>query len=159
MAKILRPGRVVIILSGRRAGKKAVIVQVNENSTKEKPYAHCLVAGIEKPPMKVTKKMPKKKIEKRLKIKTFVKFININHVMPTRYVVTNCIDPKALVTEEQMQDQASRKAARKAIKGIFEEWFVYSEFQTKCSFSKPELVDASAKGNRDAVFLKKRLRF
>lgn len=47
---------------------------------------HFPVAGIERYPRKVTKSMGKKKIAKRSKVKPFVKVVNFNHVMPTRYV-------------------------------------------------------------------------
>jgi len=54
-------------------------------SLKERKFPHCLVAGIDKYPRLVTKKMGKKKIEKRTNIKPFVKYVNLNHLMPTRY--------------------------------------------------------------------------
>ena len=50
----------------------------------KREYGHCVVAGIERYPLFVTKTMTKKKIEKRQKIKPFVKVINYNHLMPTR---------------------------------------------------------------------------
>lgn len=34
--------------------------------------------------MQVTKAMSKEKIKKRTKLKPFVKFVNVNHIMPTR---------------------------------------------------------------------------
>ncbi|UKJ90110.1 60S ribosomal protein L27 [Theileria orientalis] len=148
MGKLLKPGRVVILLSGRRAGCKAVVVQTNESSSKRRPYLNCLVAGVEKAPMKVTKKMSPKKVEKRLKLKAFVKYVNVNHLMPTRYMVNTALDPKALLSDDQMEDKASRAAARKAVKAALEE-----------CFSKPENSDPAVKGSRDTVFLRKKLRF
>ena len=44
-----------------------------------------LVAGIDRYPRKVVRAMSKAKIEKRSKIKPFVKVINFNHIMPTRF--------------------------------------------------------------------------
>lgn len=61
----MKSGRVVILLAGRRAGKKAVIVKTFDDGKKGKAFPHALVAGIEKAPMKVTKKMSKAKIQKR----------------------------------------------------------------------------------------------
>jgi len=46
-----------------------------------------LVAGVERSPRKVTKRMGSKKIEKRTSIKPFVKYINLNHIMPTRFAI------------------------------------------------------------------------
>lgn len=80
----LKAGRVVVVLNGRQAGKKAVVVNTWEGS-KERQFAFCLVAGVEKAPLKVHKKMPAKKIEKRMRVKPFIKYINVNHLMPTRY--------------------------------------------------------------------------
>ena len=54
------------------------------NPIKERKFGHCLVAGISKYPRKVAKSMGSKKIEKRLSVKPFVKYVNLNHVMPTR---------------------------------------------------------------------------
>ena len=57
MGKIMKPGRVVILLAGRHAGKKAIIVRQHDDGKKDKKFAHALVAGIEKYPLKVTKRM------------------------------------------------------------------------------------------------------
>merc|ERR1719370_90512 len=83
MGKIMKGGKVVLLLSGRYAGRKAV---------SDKPFSHALVAGIDRYPRKVTKKMSKKKIQKRSKVKPFLKVINYNHVMPTRYSVDISFD-------------------------------------------------------------------
>jgi large subunit ribosomal protein L27e len=73
MGKIMKSGKVVLILGGRYAGRKAIIVKNYDDGTTEKPYGHALVAGIERYPRKVTAKMSKKKLVKRSKIKSFVK--------------------------------------------------------------------------------------
>lgn len=49
-----------------------------------RPYSHALVAGVERAPLKVTKRMSKKRIAKRSKLKPFVKVVNYSHLMPTR---------------------------------------------------------------------------
>merc|ERR1712165_702775 len=87
MGKFMKPGKVVLVLNGRFAGRKAVIVKNYDEGAADKPYGHALVAGIDRYPLKVTKKMGKKKIAKRSKIKPFVKVINFNHMMPTRYSI------------------------------------------------------------------------
>ena len=94
----MKPGRVVVLLAGRHAGKKAVIVKPQDEGVKKgRKFPHCLVAGIEKPPRKVTKRMGKTKIEKRSRIKPFLKYVNYAHIMPTRYSTTakgldTCLD-------------------------------------------------------------------
>jgi len=55
--KVLRPGKVVILLHGRFAGRKAVIVKTYDEGTDERRFGHCIVAGIDRYPRKVTKKM------------------------------------------------------------------------------------------------------
>lgn len=73
MGKIMKAGKVVLVLGGRFAGRKAVIVKNYDDGTPEKPYGHALVAGVERYPRKVTAKMSKRKLAKRSKIKAFVK--------------------------------------------------------------------------------------
>ena len=57
MGKIMKAGRVVILTAGRHAGKKAIIVKQHDEHRKGKKFAHALVAGIEKSPLRVTKRM------------------------------------------------------------------------------------------------------
>lgn len=66
--KFLKAGKVVLLLNGRMAGKKAVIVKTFDEGTPDRQYGHCLVAGIQKYPLKVTKSMTEKKIAKRSKV-------------------------------------------------------------------------------------------
>jgi ribosomal protein L14E/L6E/L27E len=49
-----------------------VIKQLDEG-TKERPYPHAIVAGIERYPRKVTKRMGAKTLAKRSKVKPFIK--------------------------------------------------------------------------------------
>jgi hypothetical protein len=56
MVKFLKPNKAVIVLQGRYAGKKAVIVKNFDDGTRDRAYGHCLVAGIKKYPAKVIKK-------------------------------------------------------------------------------------------------------
>ncbi len=47
-SKILRAGKVVIVLNGRFAGRKAVVVKTFDDGTTARPYPHALLAGIAK---------------------------------------------------------------------------------------------------------------
>lgn len=85
----MKTGKVVLLLQGRQAGHKAVVVAAHDDGTKERPYPHALVAGIERPPRKITKSMSKNKVAKRSKVKVFVKAVNYNHLMPTRYMLAD----------------------------------------------------------------------
>lgn len=84
MVKFLAAGKVVLLLKGRYAGTKAVIVKNFDEGTKERPYGHALVVGIEKAPLRVTKAMGEKRIAKRSKVKAYIKLVNYSHLMPTR---------------------------------------------------------------------------
>lgn len=65
--------QVAVVLSGRQAGKKVVVIKQYDDGTKERPYPHAIVAGIEKYPLKVTKSMGAKRVSKRSKVKPFIK--------------------------------------------------------------------------------------
>ena len=67
--------QVVLVLSGRFAGRKAMIVKATDEGTVDKPFGHALIAGIDRYPRKVTKRMAKKKLKSRSKIKPFLKVI------------------------------------------------------------------------------------
>ena len=67
--KFLKAGKVVLLLNGRQAGKKAVIVKSYDEGTPDRPYGHALVAGIMKYPLKITKGMSEKKIAKRSRVR------------------------------------------------------------------------------------------
>ena len=48
MVKVYKQGRVVILLGGRHAGKKAIVLKANDEGTSDRPYEHALIAGIER---------------------------------------------------------------------------------------------------------------
>merc|ERR1719160_238047 len=51
--------------------------------------------------LKIHKRMSKKKIARRTRIKPFVKYINYNHIMPTRYQVPTDMGVQTFVTDAQ----------------------------------------------------------
>merc|ERR1712083_126362 len=57
MGKFMKSGKVVLVLGGKYAGRKAIIVKNCDDGTQDRPYGHALVAGIDKYPRKVTKPM------------------------------------------------------------------------------------------------------
>jgi len=119
--KFLKAGKVVLLLNGRQAGKKAVIVKTFDDGTADRPYGHCLVAGIQKYPLKITKSMPEKKVAKRSKVKPFLKCVNYNHIMPTRYALE--VELKSIVTADTVtgSNPAARSNARKEVKKLLED--------------------------------------
>ena len=105
MVKFYKPGKIVVILNGRYAGRKGVIVKSNYESVKDRKYPHCMVVGLSKGPKKPTKKNIAKmqaqieKLEssdkenaadtvKRLKsFGIFIKTYNMSHLLATRYTL------------------------------------------------------------------------
>ena len=94
--------------------------------------------------MKVTKKMSKKKVQKRGKCKSFVKYVNYNHLMPTRYLVPTEFDAKALVTDAQMESHETKAEARKSIKAVLDE-------TTEAAAEEPEAKTAEAVASSEAA--------
>ena len=83
-----------------------------------------MVAGIERNALKVTKRMSQKKIERRTKVKPFVKVVNYNHIMPTRYLVSGDIELKGIVSEEKLANKDSRKQLKREVRKIFTERYL-----------------------------------
>eukprot|EP00331_Platyophrya_macrostoma_P006913 CAMPEP_0176431682 /NCGR_PEP_ID=MMETSP0127-20121128/14946_1 /TAXON_ID=938130 /ORGANISM="Platyophrya macrostoma, Strain WH" /LENGTH=148 /DNA_ID=CAMNT_0017813713 /DNA_START=32 /DNA_END=478 /DNA_ORIENTATION=+ len=148
MAKFIKYGRVVILLHGRHAGKKAVVVKASDDGTKDRKFGHALVAGISKYPRKVTKLMGSKKIKKRTKVTPFIKHVNLNHLLPTRYQISGELDLKSIITDEALESRDKKQETKKKLKLYLQDKYV----------SLPE-----AKGPNDKTshvkFLFKKLRF
>ncbi len=103
MVKFYKPGKIVIVLNGRFAGRKGIIVKSNYESVKDRKYSHCMVVGLSKGPRKATKKniaklqAKIKKLEsqdntvdqiKKLKsFGVFIKNYNMSHLLATRYTL------------------------------------------------------------------------
>merc|ERR1712179_237756 len=133
MGKFMKSGKVVLVLGGKYAGRKAIIVKQYDDGTQDRPYGHALVAGIDKYPRKVTKPMGKKKVAKRSKIKPFVEVVNYNHLMPTRYSVDVAVN-KSIVNKEAIKDPAKKRKCKAAVKASFEER--YKSGKNKWFFQK-----------------------
>ena len=147
MVKVVKPGRIVVVTNGRMAGKKAVVVKSFDEGSRSRKFGHALVAGIEKAPMKVTKRMSQKKVQKRLRVKPFVRFVNFNHFIPTRYMLPTEIEPKSLVADEKMETPEGRKETKKNLANLLKE-----------KFQNPTM-EKSGKPSKDLAFFKKALRF
>ena len=110
MKKFLKPGKIVIMLTGKYAGKKAVILKVFYEGSKDRKFGHALVAGISRFPRKVTKSMSEARISKRIRIKPFVKYVNFNHFMPTRYLLKQeQLDVKGLTKSFESHSQLKKE--------------------------------------------------
>merc|ERR1712110_1232247 len=120
MGRFIKSGRVVIHTAGKYAGKKAVVVKESNEGTQDRLYGHALVAGIDRYPRKVPKSMGKKKIASRNKLKPFIKVVNFNHVMPTRYSVDIPVS-KEVVNKDALKDSTKKRSAKAHVKQAFEE--------------------------------------
>ncbi len=103
MVKFYKPGKVVVVLNGRYAGHKGIIVKSNYESVRDRKYSHCLVVGLSKGPRKATKKNLAKIKDQIKKLEAskdsnervntlksfgvFIKTYNMSHLLATRYTV------------------------------------------------------------------------
>lgn len=99
---------------------QVVIIQPVDSGNKSHPYGHALVAGIERYPSKITRRMSKTRQEKRSKIKPFVKVVNYNHLMPTRYTL-ELEGLKGALTSDTFKEVSQREEAKKTVKKTLEE--------------------------------------
>ena len=140
MPKICKKGKIVVLLNGRYAGRKAIIVNVKEEGTKDQKFAHALVAGIDRYPRKVTRAMKEDRIKKRTQIKPFVKTVNLNHIMPTRYQLTDMDLAKTI-------SEAADGEKIKSLKKVFEDRY------------RKQAESKAGKNKTGAQYFFKKLRF
>ena len=86
----------------------------HDEGTKDRPYGYAVVAGVERYPLKVTRSMGKKKVAKRSKVKPFIKVINYNHMMPTRYAL-ELEQIKGTISSETFKEPSQREDAKKVM--------------------------------------------
>ena len=65
--------------------------------------------------------MSQKKIDRKTRIKPFVKYVNYNHMLATRFMVKEDFDFKGAINDEKMDTPEARKTAKAEIKKILEE--------------------------------------
>ena len=97
-----------------------MIIQPQDIGNKSHPYPHALVAGIERYPSQITRRMSKSRQDKRSKVKPFIKVINYNHLMPTRYTL-ELEGLKGVVTADTFKEVSQREDAKKTVKKALEE--------------------------------------
>ena len=151
MGKFYKPVKVVVVLNGRYAGKKGIIVKSNYESVKDRKYPHCMVVGLSNGPRKPTKKnlariqAKIKKLESQEnssdKIKAlksfgvFIKTFNMSHLLATRYTLK---DELGLVKAIGKIDELEKKI--KEQKNIIE-----NKEKNKKEENSKELEDLKAK--------------
>lgn len=94
-----------------------------DDGNSDRRFSHCLIAGLARNPRKVTKSMSKEKVTKRVKtMKPFVKYVNVRHIFPTRYVVD--LDLKKAVDEADLVDIQRKVEVKKNLKKVFYERYI-----------------------------------
>jgi large subunit ribosomal protein L27e len=104
-----------------------------DDGSKSHPFGHAVVTGVERYPLKVTRRMGKTKIAKRSKVKPFIKVVNYNHLMPTRYTL-EIESLKGVLTGDTFAEPSAREDAKKSIKKSFEE--KYTSGKNKWFFTR-----------------------
>ncbi|KAL0282445.1 UNVERIFIED_CONTAM: 60S ribosomal protein L27-3 [Sesamum angustifolium] len=84
---------------------------ISTDGTRDRPYGHCLVAGVAKYPSKVIRKDSAKKQAKKSRVKAFIKLVNYNHIMPTRYTLD--VDLKDVVSADALVSRDKKVTACK----------------------------------------------
>ncbi len=90
--------------------------------------------GIESAPLAVNKSMSQKRIAKRSHIKPFVKVINFNHMMVTRYAVEGLDFKNMLASLDDLKEPSKKKEMKKSIRKMLEER--YASGQNRWFFQK-----------------------
>ncbi|KAF0852237.1 60S large subunit ribosomal protein eL27 (rpL27) [Andalucia godoyi] len=117
MVRFIKPGRAVVLLQGRHAGQKAVVIRNVDKGSKDRPYGFAVVAGVERAPRAVTKSMNKRTVSRRSTLKPFLKAVNYNHMLPTRYTLEAELND--FVKVETVANKEAKKGALKKIGKVF----------------------------------------
>ena len=155
MVKFYKPGKIVVVLNGRYAGRKGIIVKSNYESVKDRKYPHCMVVGLAQGPRKPTKKNIAK-LQAKIKnlesqenssdkVKTlksfgvFIKTYNMSHLLATRYTLK---DELGLVKSIGKIDELEKKVKEDKIQ-------IENKEKSKKEENAKELEELRAKFGRD----------
>ena len=167
MGKFYKPGKVVVVLNGRNAGSKGIIVKSNYENTKDKKYPHCVVVGLSKGPRKPTKKNIAKLQARIRKLESqsdatdrlnalksfgvFIKTYNMSHLLATRYTIKEdfgiqkSIEKLDNLDKKIKEDKQAIEAKEKAKKDEKEIEELKSKYGNEVSEYKNEVRNAKAK--------------
>ena len=167
MVKFYKPGKVVVVLNGRNAGSKGIIVKSNYENTKDKKYPHCVVVGLSKGPRKPTKKNIAKLQARIRKLESqsdatdrlnalksfgvFIKTYNMSHLLATRYTIKEdfgiqkSIEKLDNLDKKIKEDKQAIEAKEKAKKDEKEIEELKSKYGNEVSEYKNEVRNAKAK--------------
>ena len=157
----------MVVLNGRNAGSKGIIVKSNYENTKDKKYPHCVVVGLSKGPRKPTKKNIAKlqarirKLESQSDVTdrlnalksfgVFIKTYNMSHLLATRYTIKEdfgiqkSIEKLDNLDKKIKEDKQAIEAKEKAKKDEKEIEELKSKYGNEVSEYKNEVRNAKAK--------------
>jgi hypothetical protein len=92
--------------------------------------------------------MSKARQEKRSKIKPFVKVVNYNHLMPTRYTL-ELEGLKGAITSDTFKEVSQREDAKKTVKKTLEER--YTSGKNRWFFTPLSMFNPNHNPNRDGA--------
>lgn len=113
---IFKPNMIVVLTKGRLAGKKAVVL-------KEAGENMILIAGVSRTPTESPDYLPNWQKRRNEKFVTFVKKVNIKHVLATRYkadVGLSELDIEGGALEDINIRATVNSQANRILKGAFE---------------------------------------
>jgi len=65
--------------------------------------------------------MTPQKVERKCRMKPFVKYVNYNHLLPTRFLVKEDFEFRSSATEDKMNTKEGRDALKTDLKKQFQE--------------------------------------
>jgi len=71
--------------------------------------------------------MNAKKQERKSRMKPFVKYVNYNHLLPTRFMVKDDFEFRSTVTEDIMANRETRKTVLTQLKTDFQNRYMQNE--------------------------------
>ena len=81
-------GAFVIVDQGRLKGKRGIVIEYYPDGTDSRSFPHALIVGFLKSPRPIKPEMPEHIIEQRSTMRVFRKILNTNHLILTRYVLS-----------------------------------------------------------------------
>lgn len=106
---LFKPNMIVVLTKGRLAGKKAVVIKNLENNM-------VVVSGIARIPVESPEYVPAWQKRKNEKFITFIKKINIRHILATRYKAD--IGLSELNVEGSIEDLTARSKLNSQANGL-----------------------------------------
>ncbi|TNJ28403.1 Ribosomal protein L27 [Giardia muris] len=105
---IFKTGMICVVLRGRHAGKKATVINVLE-PTKDSKGSYVLVAGVDSLPRGAPVDPKNERAMRRRAMRTFVKRMNVNHLMPTAYTLSHSFSQK--IDAQTLADKTKKTQA------------------------------------------------